>query len=776
MIALDDIGIVFPDSGQAQLAGPVGLQDGRCNYSNCETVRVRIKNVGSDTLKSFTATYQVDALPIVSQNFSINIAPFKTKIVTFTQCADLSAYKTYNIEYKVLVSTDTDSTDNVFNQTITNILPSPVPFFETFETFTTAGNTSGNHAKDWTTTVGTYKWTVKNGSTPSTGTGPSKDHTLSNASGKYFYTEADNGFPGEVATLTSTCLDFRAVVAPYLKYWYHRFGFDMGDLYVDVNKDGEWFTVDSLKGEQQSTSGAAWKQRTISLDTAKLAGKSARLRFRGLRGNGYAGDMALDDLFLYDLTDYDVGPVNMSKPDTNQYTCYTNNQEVKVRIQNFGALPLDFTVDSVDITVFVTKNSLPWDTATYRLTTNAFNPVAGTPLQSDRFADVTFTGFDMSTIGDDYGFTIVTNMLSGLDTVPFTDTLRPANIITRRTAGTAFASSTTVCQGTAVILSDTTFFGQIKWQRQSGANWVDEFGPNSDFETYVTFPTQAVNVYRAKVCGNTFSAPITVNVTIVPAPVVRGDTSCGPGMLNLTSIIPTNAQNNFWYSSINASGPLWLSANYDRNLAVTDTFYVAAKKDSCFSPRVPVIGVVSPNPRISFSGLDTVICPDTSYYLNAGAQLGLNPNYTWRSNDLNVNGSTLQTIGVDPIYLNLKTRYYYTVEVNTSFGCQTISDTAWVTIDDDSCGVGFREYNTLGEVKLYPNPNNGQFTIEIKTDQSNNAALQILSMQGKLVYEENTINTLGYTKTIDISNLPKGIYYLKLTTDLGVAVEKIVIQ
>lgn len=776
MIAVDDIRIIFPDSGQGQVVGPVGLQDGRCNYSSCETVRVRIKNVGRDTLKNFVATYQVDSLPIVSQNFSINIAPFKTQIVTFTQCADLSVYKTYNIKYTLDIPTDTDSTDNIFNQTITNIVPIPIAMFENFESFSTGNNNSGNHANDWKATVGTYKWTIKTGGTPSSGTGPSADHTKGNAAGKYFFTEADNGFPGEVATLTSTCLDFTNIVAPYMKYWYHRFGFDMGDMYVDINKDDKWFTVDSLKGEQQTNSSDAWKQRTIDLDTAKVAGKSARIRFRALRGNGFAGDMGLDDLFLYDLTDYDVGPVDMTKPDTNQYTCYTANQEIRVRIQNFGALPLDFSTDSVEITVFVTKNGLPWDTAYTRVTTNAYNPTVNQPLKSDKTALIPFTGIDMSSIGDDYGFTIVTNMMSGNDTVPFTDTLRPDNIVTRKTAGTVFASATTVCQGTAVTLSDTTFFGQIKWQRQSGSNWIDEFGPNSDFETYVTFPVQAVNVYRAKVCNDTYSAPITVNVTIVPAPTVYGDTSCGPGMLNLKSDIPPSANNNFWYSDINSTGPVFFGANYSRNLTTTTSFWVSARKDSCYSPRVKVVGTVSSNPKIPFNALDTVICPDTSYYLNAGAHLGLGTNYIWSSNDTSVAGKTLQTIGVDPFILNLKTRYWYSVYVKSSFECETYSDTAWITFDDSACGVGFKDYSALGEVRLYPNPNNGQFTIEIKTDQPNNADIQILSMQGRLVYEEKGINTLGFNKTIDIRNLTKGVYYLKLATDQGVLVEKIVLQ
>jgi len=63
--------------------------------------------------------------------------------------------------------------------------------------------------------------------------------------------------------------------------------------------------------------------------------------------------------------------------------------------------------------------------------TNTFNP-GGTHLVTDnKHYNPIFTGFDMS-IGADYGFFVVTDMLSNRDTVPGTDTLRPSKYNYRR--------------------------------------------------------------------------------------------------------------------------------------------------------------------------------------------------------------------------------------------------------------------------------------------------------------------------------------------------------
>lgn len=58
---------------------------------------------------------------------------------------------------------------------------------------------------------------------------------------------------------------------------------------------------------------------------------------------------------------------------------------------------------------------------------------------------------------------------------------------------------------------------------------------------------------------------------------------------------------------------------------------------------------------------------------------------------------------------------------------------------------------------IFPNPCKN--TLNIKSDQGNAALIQILDLTGKLLYSESYI---GFTKSIDVSGLSKGIYLLKM--------------
>jgi hypothetical protein len=422
----------------------------------------------------------------------------------------------------------------------------------------------------------------------------------------------------------------------------------------------------------------------------------------------------------------------------------------------------------------VTKNGTPWDDARYVLKTNSFNP-GSSPLLTDNNTTVNFTGFDMSEIGADYGFLVVTEMLSGRDTVPGTDTLRPSNIVTRRNPGVASASSLTVCQGTGVVLTNSNFFGGIRWQRLNGSNWGDEFGLTRDSAIHVVIPTQPVNQYRAKICDSIYSNVLTVNVTQVPLPTAVNDTLCGPGTIQLSAVAPAGITRVFWYNDPTTSGVLTFGNNYSRFLNQTDTFYIASQKDSCFSARVPIIGVIAQFPEPGYERLDTVICSDTTFYINGGANIGLNATYKWSSNDPSADGRVIQTVGVDPKKLSLNTKYFYTVELNSNANCKTVGDTVWISITD-SCKVGLNDLTNIGSLSVFPNPTNGNITLKIETEQSNQASLQIISMRGEVIYEEPSFATLGYNKTFDLSGYAKGIYYMKVISDKGSIVKKVVLQ
>ena len=67
---------------------------------------------------------------------------------------------------------------------------------------------------------------------------------------------------------------------------------------------------------------------------------------------------------------------------------------------------------------------------------------------------------------------------------------------------------------------------------------------------------------------------------------------------------------------------------------------------------------------------------------------------------------------------------------------------------------------------LYPNPNNGIFTLNVTTGNFENtkATIQVVNMMGKVVYQSNAVCNNGtLVSTINNYNLPNGVYTVRYT-------------
>ena len=70
---------------------------------------------------------------------------------------------------------------------------------------------------------------------------------------------------------------------------------------------------------------------------------------------------------------------------------------------------------------------------------------------------------------------------------------------------------------------------------------------------------------------------------------------------------------------------------------------------------------------------------------------------------------------------------------------------------------------------IYPNPATDKVTV---TFNSENAKAEVLDAQGKLV----SVHSLTSGATIDMVELMFGVYYVRLTTENGISIHKIVKQ
>ena len=103
-----------------------------------------------------------------------------------------------------------------------------------------------------------------------------------------------------------------------------------------------------------------------------------------------------------------------------------------------------------------------------------------------------------------------------------------------------------------------------------------------------------------------------------------------------------------------------------------------------------------------------------------------------------------------------------------------VSSTLEVSIDN-TFGIGENELNV--GVAVFPNPNNGTFTVKLSSESNETVKLSIRSIVGEVVYTEEQITVNGeFVKTIDLSNFAEGIYFLMLENNNKVLTEKIIIQ
>ncbi len=75
-------------------------------------------------------------------------------------------------------------------------------------------------------------------------------------------------------------------------------------------------------------------------------------------------------------------------------------------------------------------------------------------------------------------------------------------------------------------------------------------------------------------------------------------------------------------------------------------------------------------------------------------------------------------------------------------------------------------------IKIYPNPSNGKFNMEL--EQANNINISVVDMSGRIVYNKDLVNESFME--MDLSDFKKGIYILKLNIDNQEVTSKIVIQ
>ncbi|XP_013382774.1 cubilin-like [Lingula anatina] len=150
----------------------------------------------------------------------------------------------------------------------------------------------------FTTGLGSvFSWTRNSGSTPSSNTGPSFDYTTGLAGvGYYYYTEVTSRNTGDTAILESSNFVFHETCVE-VAFAYHAYGGDLGTLSV-ILVHVSTSTQNVLWHSSSVTSNNNWIMESVRLNdtVAIVANVNYKLQFKVIRGSGYRGDFAIDNV------------------------------------------------------------------------------------------------------------------------------------------------------------------------------------------------------------------------------------------------------------------------------------------------------------------------------------------------------------------------------------------------------------------------------------------------------------------------------------------------
>jgi hypothetical protein len=107
---------------------------------------------------------------------------------------------------------------------------------------------------------------------------------------------------------------------------------------------------------------------------------------------------------------------------------------------------------------------------------------------------------------------------------------------------------------------------------------------------------------------------------------------------------------------------------------------------------------------------------------------------------------------------------------------KTWGNYTWKSINDaEICGISIEE-KTITNLQIAPNPTAATSTLTLDLQTSGSLKITLNDLLGAELFElHNSFEDIGtFTKTFSLETLPKGVYFLKISHNGNVRMEKVV--
>ncbi|MGM0649472.1 MAG: PKD domain-containing protein [Bacteroidota bacterium] len=146
--------------------------------------------------------------------------------------------------------------------------------------------------------------------------------------------------------------------------------------------------------------------------------------------------------------------------------------------------------------------------------------------------------------------------------------------------------------------------------------------------------------------------------------------------------------------------------------------------------------------------------------------------YQWDFGD----GSAVitSTSSLTPVMHSYSSQGDYTISVTITNSCGN-SETYTDIISIDPVGIQNNNVSDNDFLNIYPNPNNGSFTLEIENNDKEKLMLQIMNITGQIIYTKQLEDKSNITHKIDLSDYSKGIFLVKVQSEKKYEIKKVII-